>query len=175
MTLTADIRTTRYGTADGHQPLNKGIQATTTVYRGSVAVLNGPGGSNVGYLRNPATPGPSDLVVGMIDEAGPGTSDTGPGITGGATNGAVSANILTGSFILASGTSGDALTVATNMTTVYLIDEKTVGATSAPDGSGNPTRPVAGVQLACHTDDPSIPSGFVAVKLGTPASPLGGP
>lgn len=169
MALSADVKTTRYGTADGHQPLNKGLEASTTIYRGSVAIINGTGG-NKGYMANPATPESTDIVLGMVSSAGPGTANTGPGITGGSTNGAVLVNIATGSFILASGTGADALSVATNGATVYLVNETTVGATN-----GGSSRPAAGVQLSCNTDDPSIPSGYVAVKLGTPNSPLGGP
>lgn len=166
MALTSDILTTRYGTGGAEEPLNYGLTAATTVYRGSVALL----AAGTGYLKNSATPAATDLVVGLIANAGAGTADTGPGILGGATDGAVTVEIATGSFLLASGTGSDALGVTTNMKTVYLINESTVGATN-----GGSTRPVAGVQLSCNTSDASIPVGFVAVKLGTATSPVGGP
>lgn len=167
--LSADIKATEWGVPN-QDLMTRGMQASTTIYRGSVAVANGPGGSHVGYLRNPATPTANDIVIGIVDD-GVGVPNTSPGITSpSGADGQVHVNIRTGTFILASGTSADALGVTTNGTTVYLIDEKTVGATS-----GSSTRPVAGVQMACNVDDPSIPTGFVAVKLGTPNSPLGGP
>lgn len=169
MAITADIPTTRYGTPDGHQPLNKGLQASITIYRGTIAVLNGTGGHQ-GYLKDPASPATTDLVIGVIDTGGPGYPNTSPGIVGGSTDGAVTANISTGTFLFASGTGADELDVTTNMASVYMIDGQTVGKTN-----GSSSRPVAGVQMSCNDDDPSIPAGFVAVKLGTPASPLGGP
>jgi len=168
--LSADVLTPRYGTPDGHQPLGKALAANVTVYRGSVAALAGTGGAGVtGYLKNTSTVATTDIILGIIGNAlnAPNTS---AGIAGGSTAGAVVVNVETGTFILASGTGADALTVATNGATVYLIDEITVGATN-----GSSTRPVAGVQVASPTEDPSIPTGYVAVKLGTPTSPLGGP
>ncbi len=166
MALSGDILTIRYGTPDGHQPLNRGLGASVTVYRGSVALQV----AATGLLKNAATPASTDIVVGLVAQGGPGYPDTGPGIVGTTTAGAVSAMIATGTFLLLSGTGSDQCDITTNNKTVYLVDEKTVGKT---DGSA--TRPVAGVQMMDPTSDPSIPAGFVAVKLGSPNSPLGGP
>lgn len=160
--LTADVLTDRYGSPDGHQPLNKLLNAGITVYRGSVAALYGATAAQ-GTLKNEATPAATDIVVGLVSKAGSGWPNTAPGIVGGT---GVTVEIETGSFILASGTGADALGLTTNGATVYLIDEVTVGATN-----GGATRPTAGTQLACNADDASIPVGFVAVKLGT----IGGP
>lgn len=163
MSLTADIKTIRYGTPDGHQPLNRGLGASVTVYRGSFAVQ-----TTTGLLKNGATPATTDIILGVVDSAGPGTADTGPGIVNGTTAGAVSVNIATGSFLFATGTGADALTITNNGKPVYAIDESTVGASGG-------SRVQAGIQLMDPTSDPSIPTGFVAVKVGTPNSPLGGP
>jgi hypothetical protein len=167
MALSADILTDRYGTPDGHQPLNKVLPAGTTVYRGSLAGLIGTGGAgaNQGQLKNEDTVASTDIILGIVQKAGSGYSNATVGITGLAT-----VEIETGSFILASGTGADALGQTTNGATVYAINSYTVGATN-----GGSTRPVAGVQLSCNADDASIPTGYVAVKLGTPNSPLGGP
>jgi hypothetical protein len=165
MALTADVKMVRYGSADGHQPLAKQLPSGVTVYRGSVAGLAGTGGGQ-GKLKNESTVAATDIVLGMIVGAGSGTPNTTVGVVGPVSI----VDIATGSFVLASGTGADALDVTTNGATVYLIDEVTVGKTS-----GGSSRPVAGVQLACNADDSSIPSGFVAVKVGTPNSPLGGP
>lgn len=166
MALTADVLTDRYGSPDGHQPLNKLLPTGVTVYRGSVAGLAGTGATQ-GKLKNEDTVAATDIVLGLVSKAGSGWPNDTQGIVGGT---GVTVEIETGSFVLASGTGADALDVTTNGATVYLIDSVTVGKTN-----GGSTRPVAGIQLACNADDASIPSGFVAVKLGTPNSPLGGP
>lgn len=166
MALTSDVKTIRYGTPDGHQPLAKGVTSGVTIYRGSVALL----ASGTGFLKNASSVASGDLVLGIVDEAGAGIANTGPGILGTSPSGSTQASIATGSFILASGTGSDALGVTTNALPVYLINETTVGATN-----GGSTRPLAGIQLSCNADDASIPVGYVAVKLGTPNSPLGGP
>jgi len=168
MALSSDIVTARYGTPDGHQPIGKGLSATVTIYRGSVAGIDGTGGS-AGYLSNMASPATTDIILGIDGDAIHAPNTT-AGITGGSSDGDVLVNIETGTFILKSGTGSDALTVATNGATVYLIDEQTVGATN-----GSNSRPACGVQMASPSEDPSIPTGYVAVKLGTPSSPLGGP
>ena len=164
MALTADILTDRYGSPDGHQPLNKVLNTGITVYRGSMAGLYGATAAQ-GTLKNEDTVASTDIILGIVSKAGSGYSNATVGITG-----ACTVEIETGSFILASGTGADALGQTTNGDTVYAINSYTVGATS-----GGATRPVAGIQLACNADDASIPAGYVAVKLGTPNSPLGGP
>jgi hypothetical protein len=166
MALTGDVLTDRYGSPDGHQPLNKLVPTGVTVYRGSVAGIAGTGGGQ-GKMKNESTVATTDIILGLVQKAGSGFPNDTPGIIGGT---GVTCEIETGSFILASGTGADALDVTTNGASVYLIDEVTVGKTN-----GGSTRPVAGIQLACNGDDASIPVGFVAVKLGTPNSPLGGP
>ncbi len=164
MALTADILTDRYGSPDGHQPLNKVLNTGITVYRGSMAGLYGATAAQ-GTLKNEDTVASTDIILGIVNKAGSGYSNATVGITG-----ACTVEIETGSFILASGTGADALGQTTNGATVYAINSFTVGATS-----GSSTRPVAGIQLSCNADDASIPAGYVAVKLGTPNSPLGGP
>ena len=151
MALTADIITTKYG--PGGPPNNQPLKANSTVYRGSVAATRS------GYLVAMSTPQSTDVVWGIIDEA-VGVANTGPGITGASTDGGVTVNIDTGSFFLASGTSGDAITQANVGQTCWLIDEKTVGATN-PGGN---TRPIAGV---VEFIDPTY---GVAVKLGSSQS-----
>jgi hypothetical protein len=168
MAVTSDILTDRYGAPDGHQPLSKLLPSAVTVYRGTIAGLAGTGATQ-GKLKNMDTVATTDIVLGLIQKAGSGWPNDTQGITGDS-GGKMTVEIQTGSFILASGTGADALDVTTNGATVYAIDSQTVGKTN-----GGSTRPAAGIQLACNTDDASIPSGFVAVKLGTPNSPLGGP
>lgn len=167
--LTADVSTARYGTQDGHQSQSLALGANQTIYRGSVVAISGGTGVTAGYGKNMATPASSDIVIGIgarsIDIA-----NTGPGMAGTAADGGVHIEVETGSFILPSGTGADACTVTTNGKQVYLIDETHVGATN-----GSSTRPVAGVQVADPTTDPTIPTGFVAVTLGTTSTHGGSP
>jgi hypothetical protein len=150
MALTADVISVRYGSPDGHQPLNYGIKASTTVYRGQIAILK----SGVLIATPDAT---TNVVVGVVDKAGPGTANSGPGIAGGSTDGAVTAEIQTGAFFFACSTSSDALTVADIGSTVYVYDQVTVAKT---DGSSS--RPVAGKLVQIDTTQP----GGYAVLLG---------
>ena len=177
MALTADVLTTRYGSPIDHQPIEypvgKGASGQT-LYRGSIAALSGGTTVTQGYLKNIATPASSDLVVGVIQGYGPscGQANTGPGIGGATLNtadGVLTANVVTGTFLFLGGTGADALTVTNVQTSVYLINETTVGATS-----GSSTRPVAGVLVQVPATDASIPVGYVAVQLGTANSPWGG-
>lgn len=156
MALSADIKISRYGIVDAHSPLVKGITASATVYRGSAATTRS------GYLVAATSPQSTDVVWGLIANGGPGVADTGAGVVGGGSNGAVSAEIATGTFLLAAGTGADALTVTNEGASVYLINESSVGATT-----GGGTRPVAGVLIATPTSDPTIPTGFVAVVMGS--------
>jgi len=163
MALTADIHPIRYGApGNSTQPTNLPLTASATVYRGSVATTRS------GYLVAASSPQSTDVVWGLIDQAGPGNIDGAPGIIGGTTNGAVTVDVATGTFWLSAGTGSDAITVAQLGQEVYLIDEKTVGATS-----GGGTRPVAGVLIKA-SDLASYLTGLVAVKLGTNQS-SGGP
>lgn len=162
MALSADIKQIRFGTpGNASQPVNQPLKASQTVYRGSVAATRS------GYLVPMSSPLSTDVVWGIVDKAGPGTADTGPGIVGGSTDGAVTVEIATGTFFLKAGSGADALTQANVGATVYLIDEQTVGATS----SGN-TRPVAGILMALGNNVGNIVpiAGMVAVKLGSAQS-----
>lgn len=177
MALTSDIRKIRYGSAIDHQPIEYAVgkgASGQTLYRGSVAAISGGTTVTKGYLKNMATPAATDQVVGLIDGYGPscGQANTGPGIGGTTLNtadGVLTANVVTGTFLLAGGTGADALTITNIQTPVYLVDERTVGATS-----GSASRPVAGLLVQVPATDASIPAGLVAVQLGTQNGPWGG-
>jgi hypothetical protein len=177
MSLTSDVRKIRYGSPIDHQPIEYAVgkgASGQTLYRGSVAAISGGVTVTAGYLKNMATPGSGDIVVGLIDGYGPscGQANTGPGIGGTTLNtadGVLTANVVTGTWLLAAGSGSDALTITNLQKPVYLIDEVTVGATS----NGN-TRPVAGLLVQVPATDASIPTGFVAVSLGTQNGPWGG-
>lgn len=157
MALSADIKTLRVGVEGLHEPIAAPLKAVTTVYSGSIAILRS------GYLVPATTPTSTDTCIGLIGNPTGGTYvKTGPGIVGGSTDGAVFIDCDTGTFLLANGTGADALTEANAGATVYVVDEQTVGKTN---GSG--TRPVAGVMLPI---DPTIPTGFVPVKIANPGS-----
>jgi hypothetical protein len=164
--LTADIHQIRLGTpGNASQPVNQGLKANATVYRGSIAVTRS------GYLVPATTPQSSDICWGIIDQAGPGTIDSGPGITGGTADGIITVDIATGSFWLAAGTGTDAIAQANVGATCYVMNETTVGLTSA--GS----RPAAGIILAVAGTNAGnfaavapINSGMVAVKMGNSQS-----
>lgn len=161
MALSHDVKVIRYGTHDGHQNLAQPLGASVTVYRGSIALT----GSN-GFLKNASSPASTDRCWGLIEEAiSLASAFTAPGIINpNTTNGGVTVDIQTGSFLLAAGTGADALSQADCGNAVYVVDEITVGKTN-----GSNTRPTAGVLLAVPDNDASIPSGFVAVKLGSTA------
>ena len=177
MALSSDIQKIRYGSAIDHQPIEYKIgkgASGQTLYRGSVAAISGGTTVTQGYLKNMATPASNDIVVGLIDGYGPscGQANTGPGLGGTVLNtadGVLTANVATGAWLLSGGTGSDALTITNVQTSVYLIDEKTVGATN-----GGSTRPVAGLLVQVPSVDASIPTGMVAVQLGTLSSPWGG-
>lgn len=158
MGVTQDQKTVRFGVPDDHEPLTFGLAATLKVYRGTIALTNGTGGS-VGYLHPATTLATTDVCWGLIESAGPGTIDSGPGITGGATDGAVLVNVATGSFFLGSSTGSDQLGLSTLGQTVYVYDEITVAATN-----GGSTRPIAGKHVATDTTG-QYPGGY-AIKLG---------
>lgn len=156
MALTADQTLVRYGApGNSTQPVNQGITANATVFRGSIAT------TRAGFLVAASSPQSTDIVWGMIYKAGPGTANLGAGIAGGTTNGAVTAEIATGSFFLASGTGADAIGAANVGATCYVINETTVGLTS-----GGGTRPQAGVIEAYDPTEINA-LGPVAVKLGS--------
>lgn len=164
MALSSDVKTTRYGVGgNAHQPINKPLGASVTVYRGSVAVTDA-----LGNIKNASSLSGSEIVWGLIANAGPGTADTGPGITNGGSSGAVTVEIDTGSFYLANGgnTTTDVLTEANVGQVVYLVNETSVAATN-----GGSSRPIAGTLLNV---DASQPGGF-AVKLGSAPPGTGAP
>lgn len=168
MALTADVRTTRYGTpGNSTQPVNRGITAAATVYRGSIATTRS------GYLVAASAPQSGDIAWGIIDKYGPGYADVAPGLVGGTSNGSVTAEIQTGSFFLQNGSGADAFTAANAGATAYVINETTAGATS----NGN-TRPVCGefTDMAANLA-PNRPdlAGMIVVKIGQPAGSTGGP
>jgi predicted anti-sigma-YlaC factor YlaD len=156
--VTYDFPYTRYGTADGHQGTSNPLGASQTVYVGEVALLSGSGSVSTGFLKNAATPGSADLVVGMINTAAGGTYvPTQPGITNSGADGAVWVNIATGTFFFQSGTGSDQLTQALVGNTVYYGGENTSGPLAFAT-SHSSTLPVLGVLAA---QDPSIANGAV--------------
>src|SRR5271165_6793892 len=101
--LTGPTLVTRYGTGDNSQPTSWPVGATQTLYYGEVALVSGSGSTTAGYLKNAATAGSADLVAGMVGDPGGGTyTETGSGIVGGSTDGAVWANVQTGAFFFQS-------------------------------------------------------------------------
>lgn len=155
--LTQDIATERYGVpGDATQPVNLNLKASTTVYRGSIALTRT--GVAVPAVNSNLTS--TDVVWGLYENAGPGTADTGPGITGGSADGLVTVEVMTGCFFLASSTGGDALGVSTLGKTVYVYDEQTVAATQSS------TRPVAGVHIYTDTTRTNAPGPY-AILLGS--------
>lgn len=156
--LTQDITVERYGTpGNANQPINLNLKATTTVYRGSIALTRS--GVAVPAVNSNLTS--TDLVWGLYEQAGPGTADTGPGILGGSVDGAVTVDVQTGCFFLASSSGSDLLGVSTLGKTVYVYDEQTVAATN-----GGATRPVAGIHLFTDTTRVQAPGAF-AILLGS--------
>jgi hypothetical protein len=177
MALSSDIQITEYGSPANHQPIEYPIgkgASGQTLYRGSFALISGGTTVTEGYLKNASAGTAGDLVVGLVSDYGPtcGQPNTGPGLGGSVLNtadGVLTANVRPGTFLVLAGSGSDALTVTNVQQSVYMINEDTVGATS---GSG--TRPVAGLLVQVPATDASIPSGYVAVQLGTPGTPWGG-
>lgn len=161
MTVSKDQKITRFGTPTGHEPLNLGLQAGVTVYRGTIALTNGTGGSK-GMLKNADTPAASDICWGLLEAYGPGSDqiDSGFGMVGGATDGAVTCDVVTGAFFLGSSSGGDLLGVTTLGQVVYVYDSVTVAATN-----GGSSRPQAGVHV--YTDPLGLEPGGFAIRLGS--------
>jgi hypothetical protein len=153
--LTQDIPCYRASDpGNAHQNANQPLAAGVTVYGGSVATTN-----SSGFLVLPSVPSSNLTVWGIISRYA-----TNPGTNTGTVSG-VTAEILTGTFFLSSGTAGDLLSQGTNGTSVYLINEFTVGATS-----GGSTRPIAGTQR--FVDTTRFGDQF-AIALGTAAPGTG--
>jgi hypothetical protein len=165
MALTTDVHTIEYGVPDGGEaqlvayPVASGAQ----LYSGAVALLSGGTGATKGYLKNGnLSVSATDVVVGVIGEPAGGTFvATGPGIKGGATDGAVWVNVRTGAFFLQSASGADQLSATTNAATVYYAGENNSGGLAAAT-SASSTRPVLGVQLP---QDPGI-AGTVTPGAG---------
>ncbi len=178
MALTSDIQKTRYGAPAIHQtieyPIGKGASGQT-LYRGSVALISGGTTVTQGYLKNASGGGSAgDSVVGILDGYGPscGQPNSVPGMGGTVLNtadGVLTANVAPGTFLLLAGSGADALTVTNVQQLVYLINEDTVGATS-----NGGARATAGLLVQVPATDASIPTGYVAVQLGTANTPWGG-
>ena len=153
--LTADIKTVRYGTpGNASQPVNLNLKATTTVYRGSIAITR----SGVAVPAVNSSLLSTDVAWGVIENAGPFTADTGPGITGGSVDGAVTVEVATGTFFFASSTTGP-LGPTTLGKTVYVYDEQTVTATAG-------SLPVAGVHAYTDSTRTDAP-GIYAITIGS--------
>lgn len=154
MALTRDAKIVRYGSGDGCQPEAYPLGATVQLYSGEVALVSGSGSVTTGFLKNAATPGNADIVVGMVGDPTGGVYQTGPGFQGGSADGDVYAEVLTGAFFFQSDTDAGALSDATNGQTVYYKGENANGPIASATGSG--TLPVLGTQLP---QDPGIASG----------------
>lgn len=155
MALTKDTKLIRYGSGDGNDPRSYPIGASQQLYSGAVALMSGSGATTVGYLKNAATPGSADTVVGMVGDAEGGAYSTGPGLPTGAANGDVWSGVLEGAFFFQSGTGSDLLSAATNGLTVYYGGESTTGPIACATSRTN-TLPVLGTQLP---QDPGIAGG----------------
>jgi hypothetical protein len=155
--LTAPIHTWRYGSGDGCQPTSYPDGASQLFISGSVALISGSGSVTSGYLKNPASPGSSDIVVGMLGDLAGGTGvETAATFTSGTVDGTTWHDVQTGTFYFQSGTGSDQLAESTNSKTVYYGGENANGPIAcATDGGVN--RPVLGKQVP---QDPGIAGGF---------------
>ena len=105
-------RQVRYGVPEATQIVACPVGATQQLYDGGVALVSGGSGATAGYLKNAATPVSTDIVAGMVGDPAGATVQTGPGVLGGATDGAVWDNVLTGAFFFQSGSGDDQLSDA---------------------------------------------------------------
>lgn len=151
MAMTGPVPIVRYGIGDNCQPVAWPVATAAQLWDGEVALKNA-----AGLIKNAGTPLVTDVVVGMVDGPAGGTvTETGAGIVGGSTDGAVWINARTGAFFFQSAAAGDLLSEATAGKTVYYAGENASGPiAAATDGGG--TRPVLGVQLP---QDPGIAGG----------------
>ena len=173
MAVTSDIKKYEYGTEGG--VVAYPIAEAQQLYQGCVALLSGGTGATKGYLKNGnASVTSTDSCVGIVGPPAGGTLvATGPGVLGGATDGAVWDDVQTGAFFIQSGTGADQLSVTTNGQTVYYGGENNYGPIACAV-VGSPARPVLGTQLP---QDPGIAGNFTPgsnywpIKLNT----VGGP
>lgn len=141
--MTGPVKVVPYGTEGpiGSWP----VGATQQLYPGEVALVSGGGSVTKGNLKNAATAGSTDLVVGMLQDYAGGTGvDIGTGFVGGSNDGNVWMDTMGGAFMFQSGTGSDQLSAATNGLTVYYGGENSSGPIACATGSG--TRPVLGIQ-----------------------------
>ncbi len=155
MALTRDAKIIRYGSGDDAQPLAYGIGASQQLYSGEVALVSGSGSVSAGYLKNAASTGTSDYIVGMVGDATGGAFSTAPGLPTSTTDGGVWAEVLTGTFFFESGTGADQITAALNGLTVYYGGESDNGPLVAAI-AGTPARPALGILVP---QDPGIAGG----------------
>ena len=125
------------------------VQAGAKCWGGSVAT------TYKGYALAPSTPSSDMLCWGLYQR----TADLS---ATGTANGDISVEVETGDFWLYGGTGADALTQANVGQPVYLIDEKTVGATN-----GSSSRPAAGTLK--RIDSGRTAGDKYSVHIGTPA------
>lgn len=156
MALAADCKLIRYGSGDGVQPRAYPIGNAQQLYSGAVALVSGSGAVTTGYLKNAASPGSADSVVGMIGEPTGGAYSTGPGLPVPTSDGGVWDEVLEGAFFFQSGTGSDTLTAALNGLTVYYGGENANGPIACAT-SRTSTLPVLGTLLP---QDPGIAGGF---------------
>src|SRR6185436_7141006 len=151
--MTGPVKKIRYG-VEGEQ-FAQGVGASQVLYPGEVALQSGSGSVTAGYLKNAASPGAADLVVGMLGEPTGGVYMLGPSITAGTVDGELQMEVLTGTFFIQSGTGSDELSAATNNKTVYYGGENEDGPIACATSQGS-SLPVLGVQ---RPQDPSIAGG----------------
>ena len=155
--LTGDILVYEYGIGVAAELTSFGVGANQQLYAGAVALVSGSGAVSVGYLKNAAVAGQSDLVAGLVGEPAGGTLvKTGPGILGGSADGVVWADVRTGAYFIQSGSGADLLTASNNGKTVWYGGENSSGPIACATNTGG--RPVLGIQLP---QDPGIAAGFV--------------
>ena len=147
--LSADVPTIRFGVpGSATQQISKPLAASVTVYGGSIAT------TRAGYLTPASSPASTDVVWGLIGRWTP----LNPPLAQSSVAGTYNVAIDTGAFFLNAGTGSDALSTADCGSTVYVINETTVGKTN-----GSNTRPTAGVLL--NVDTTITPS--YAVLIGS--------
>ena len=159
--MTQDGHIYQYGVPENAQPVAYPVGANQQLYYGEVALMSGSGSTTVGCLKNAATAGSLDIVVGMVGEPAGGTYvSTGPGILGasvdGSATGGVWDNVRPGTFYFQSGSGADQLSTATNGKNVYYGGENASGPLAMATSNGG-TRPILGVQFP---EDPGIANGF---------------
>jgi hypothetical protein len=171
--LTGDIKTIQYGVPENSQIVAYPIGATAQLYSGAVALISGTGGTvTQGYLKNAATGSASDIVAGIVGDYAGGTAvAVGPGLLGGSTDGAVWANVRTGTFYIQSGTGSNALTEASVGSTVYYGGENANGPIANKTQGATPALGILLPQDPGITNNPVPGSTYWPVKLST----VGGP